>query len=116
MIAAGFVTDEGKADRGRYALRHTYATMALRAGLPTFTVARRLGSSVQMIEATYGHLAEDANRGSWSASKRSTPNAMDAPWTHRARSSDAGRPETQADSEALFRPRTGDPLLTMRTR
>jgi integrase len=59
MIAAGFVNDDGKADRGPYALRHTYATMALRAGLPTFTVARRLGTSVAMIDATYGHHAHD---------------------------------------------------------
>lgn len=60
MIAAGYVTDDEKPDRGPYALRHTYATMALRAGLPTFTVARRMGTSVQMIEQTYGHLAHDA--------------------------------------------------------
>jgi integrase len=60
MIAAGFVTDSGKPDRGPYALRHTYATWALRAGLPTFTVARRMGTSVEMIEKNYGHLAHDA--------------------------------------------------------
>jgi len=59
MIGAGFVDDNGKADRGPYALRHTYATMALRAGLPRFTVARRLGTSVAMIDATYGHHAHD---------------------------------------------------------
>ena len=60
MISAGFVDDDGKPDRGPYALRHTHATMALRAGLPTFTVARRLGTSVQMIEQTYGHVAHDS--------------------------------------------------------
>jgi integrase len=60
MIAAGFTNEEGKPDRGPYSLRHTYATMALRAGLPTFAVARRLGTSVQMIEQTYGHVAHDS--------------------------------------------------------
>jgi integrase len=60
MVSAGFVTDEGKPDRTPYALRHTYATWALRAGLPTFTVARRMGDTVQMIERHYGHLAHDA--------------------------------------------------------
>jgi integrase len=60
MIGAGFVTDDGKPDRGPYSLRHTFAAFALRAGLPTFTVARRMGTSVQMIEDTYGHLAHDA--------------------------------------------------------
>jgi integrase len=59
MFSAGFVTDEGKPDRGPYALRHTYATWALRAGIPTFTLARRMGTSLEMIEQTYGHLAHD---------------------------------------------------------
>lgn len=60
MVSAGFVTDDGKPDRGPYALRHTYATTALRAGWPTFTVARRMGTSLQMIDKHYGHLAQDA--------------------------------------------------------
>ena len=60
MVAAGFVTDEQKPAHTPYALRHTYATWALRAGIPTFTVARRMGTSVQMIDKTYGHLAHDA--------------------------------------------------------
>jgi integrase len=60
MIAAGFVGENGKPNRGPYALRHTFAAMALRAGLPTFTVARRMGTGVPIIEDTYGHLARDA--------------------------------------------------------
>jgi integrase len=43
--------------RGPYALRHTFITVALAAGLPIFDVARYAGTSVQMIERTYGHLA-----------------------------------------------------------
>lgn len=51
----------GLADRGPYALRHTYAAMYLRTpGLNTFALARRLGTSLEMIEQTYGHLAPDA--------------------------------------------------------
>jgi integrase len=61
MIAAGFTNEKGKPDRGPYALRHTYATWALRAGIPTFTVARRMGTGVPMIDRTYGHLAHDAD-------------------------------------------------------
>jgi integrase len=60
LIAAALVDSEGKADRPPMALRHTFATNALRANLPTFTVARRMGTSVQMVERTYGHQAEDA--------------------------------------------------------
>jgi integrase len=46
------------AKRGPYALRHTYATNALAAGLGTFELARYMGTSVAMIERTYGHLAQ----------------------------------------------------------
>ena len=46
--------------RPPYDMRHTWATWALRAGMPTFTVARRMGTSVSQIEDTYGHLAIDS--------------------------------------------------------
>lgn len=59
IFSAGYVTDDDKPDRGPYALRHTYATWALRAGIPTFTLARRMGTSLETIEQTYGHLAHD---------------------------------------------------------
>jgi integrase len=43
-----------------YDMRHTFATWSLAAGMSIFTLARRMGTSVQMIDATYGHLAHDA--------------------------------------------------------
>jgi integrase len=43
-----------------YDMRHTFATWSLAAGMSIFTLARRMGTSVQMIDATYGHLARDA--------------------------------------------------------
>jgi integrase len=43
-----------------YALRHTFATNALRAGLSTFEVARYMGTSMKMIDAHYGHFASDS--------------------------------------------------------
>jgi integrase len=46
--------------RGPYALRHTFATEALAAGVSTFQVARLMGTSVAMIDRTYGHLARDS--------------------------------------------------------
>jgi integrase len=42
-----------------YDLRHTYATMSLAAGVSLFSLARRMGTSVEMIDP-YGHLAPDA--------------------------------------------------------
>lgn len=41
-------------------MRHTFATWSLAAGMSTVTLSRRMGTSVQMIDRTYGHLAQDA--------------------------------------------------------
>jgi integrase len=43
-----------------YALRHTFATLALPQGLSTFEVARHMGTSVQMIDQHHGNLARDS--------------------------------------------------------
>jgi integrase len=48
-----------------YVLRHTFASNALAAGVGTFELARVMGTSLEMIERTYGHLvtgADDAFR------------------------------------------------------
>ena len=42
-----------------YDMRHTYATWSLAAGVSVFTLSRRMGPSLAMIDATYGHLAPD---------------------------------------------------------
>ncbi len=46
--------------RGPYHLRHTFATEALAAGVTIFELARLMGTSVAMIDRTYGHLARDS--------------------------------------------------------
>ena len=51
----------GIAPRRVYDLRHTYATWSLAAGVDLFTLSRRMGTSLAMIDATYGHLAPDAD-------------------------------------------------------
>ena len=51
----------GVRHRRIYDLRHTYATWSLAAGVNIFTLARRMGTSVQMIDRTYGHLAANAD-------------------------------------------------------
>jgi integrase len=50
----------GVEHRRIYDMRHTFATWSLSAGMSIFTLARRMGTSVQVIDATYGHLAHDA--------------------------------------------------------
>ena len=50
----------GTEQRGPYALRHTFATEALAAGVSIFELARLMGTSVAMIDRTYGHLARDS--------------------------------------------------------
>jgi len=50
----------GIAKRGPYHLRHTFATEALAGGVSIFELARLMGTSVKMIDRTYGHLARDS--------------------------------------------------------
>ena len=42
-----------------YAMRHTYASYALDAGVTIFELARLIGTSVKVIDDTYGHLVRD---------------------------------------------------------
>jgi integrase len=51
----------GVQHRRIYDLRHTYATWSLAAGIDIFTLARRMGTSVKMIDRTYGHLVAGAD-------------------------------------------------------
>jgi integrase len=50
----------GIARRGPYALRHTFASEALAAGISIFQLARVMGASVAMIDHHYGHLVPDS--------------------------------------------------------
>ncbi len=46
--------------RSPYAMRHTYASFSIAAGVSLFALARRMGTSVEQIDRTYGHLLPDA--------------------------------------------------------
>jgi integrase len=46
--------------RSPYALRHTFATFAIAAGVSLFELARFMGTSVEQIDKIYGHLLPDA--------------------------------------------------------
>jgi integrase len=63
----------GVEHRRIYDLRHTYASWSLAAGIDIFTLARRMGTSVKMIDRTYGHLVAGAD-----AYERELLNAFDS--------------------------------------
>jgi integrase len=50
----------GLEHRTPYAMRHTFASFAIAAGIPTFEISRMMGTSIEQIETTYGHLLPDA--------------------------------------------------------
>jgi len=43
-----------------YAMRHTFASFAIAAGVSLFYLARIMGTSVEQIDKTYGHLLPDS--------------------------------------------------------
>jgi integrase len=64
VIAAGFsrVDEDGhlKPTHWPYTLRHTYAAWAIAAGIGLFELSRLMGTSVEQIDRTYGHLLPDS--------------------------------------------------------
>jgi integrase len=50
----------GLEHRTPYAMRHTYAAFSIAAGVSLFALARRMGTSVEQLDKTYGHLLPDA--------------------------------------------------------
>ena len=65
-----------------YDLRHTYATFALRAGVPVFAVSQFMGTSIAMIDRHYGHLADDGREHAVSLlDSLAAEKAVDARWT-----------------------------------
>ena len=81
----------GLAQRGPYALRHTFATEALAAGVSTFELARLMGTSVAMIDRTYGHLAVTPKPPSWAAWRRAESNEQSGGYRRRALFRDSAR-------------------------
>lgn len=82
--------------RGLYDLRHTYATFALRAGVPVFAVSRFMGSSIAMIDRHYGHLAHDSREHAISLlDALAVERAVDTGWTSQGQ---RAKPLSDSDS------------------
>jgi len=62
-------------ERRPYDLRHSFATWALAAGVPAYDVARYMGTSVRMLDLTYGHLVKGSERVAVSRLDAFTANA-----------------------------------------
>jgi integrase len=52
----------GLEHRSPYALRHTFAAWSIAAGIGLFELARFMGTSVEQIDRTYGHLPDSLER------------------------------------------------------
>ena len=50
----------GLEHRSPYALRHSFAAFSIAAGVSLFELARFMGTSVEQIDKTYGHLLPDS--------------------------------------------------------
>jgi integrase len=50
----------GLEHRSPYALRHTFATFSIAAGVRLFELSRLMGTSVEQIGRTYGQLLPDS--------------------------------------------------------
>jgi hypothetical protein len=107
--------------RDLYDLRHTYATFALRAGVPVFAVSRFMGTSIAMIDLHYGHLAVDSFEHAVSLlDALALERAVDAGWTlarrpaspyHHRVYAPRGRPSHRA-VDARWTPRSEPAALT----
>jgi integrase len=107
--------------RDLYDLRHTYATFALRAGVPVFAVSRFMGTSIAMIDLHYGHLAVDSFEHAVSLlDALALERAVDAGWTpaqtpamrHRHRVSASQGRRSRRPVDARWTPRSETAALT----
>jgi integrase len=70
-----------------YDLRHTFATLALRAGISTFDLSRYMGASLTMIDRHYGHLARDGRdhainlMDNYGSTEQGDVHRVDVAWT-----------------------------------
>ena len=92
--------------RDLYDMRHTYATFALRAGVPVFAVSRFIGSSIAMIDRHYGHLANDSRRHAVALlDALAFERTVDAAWTSHRKARHAAQGQCFRGSEDSARRR-----------
>jgi integrase len=68
----------GVPGRTPYALRHTYASWSIAAGIGLFELSRLMGTSVEQIDRTYGHLLPDSLERARAALNEFTARAAEA--------------------------------------
>jgi integrase len=88
--------------RDLYDMSHTYATFALRAGVPVFAVSRFIGSSIAMIDRHYRHLANDSRQHAVALlDALALERTVDAAWTSHPKTA---RPLRDSDPGSHRRP------------
>jgi integrase len=68
-----------------YVLRHTFTSNALAAGVGTFELARVMGTSLEMVERTYGHLVRGADDAFRSRLDAFAADRVDVEWASAAK-------------------------------
>lgn len=76
ISAAGVLTDRDGQKRTIYSLRHTYATFRLHEGVNQYSLAKNMGTSVQMIEKFYGHTSNRTMAGELTKGRERKKNTM----------------------------------------
>jgi hypothetical protein len=103
--------------RDLYDLRHTYATFALRAGVPVFALSRFMGTSIAMIDLHYGHLAVDSYQHAVSLlDALALERAVDAGWTSPRRPAKPHRATVSRRRESASRRAVDAPWTSKPTR
>ncbi len=93
--------------RTPYSLRHTYAAFSIAAGVSLFELARFMGTSVEQIDRTYGHLLPDSidrTRSALDSFVAAQPQEAEGLGTERALLDAASSPARKRESPALAGP------------
>jgi hypothetical protein len=110
----------GLATSPPYDLRHSFASLLIHDGASVVEVARQMGNAPSVTLDTYGHVFDERDPGSRFDSAEAIESAraefdVREMYAGQRAASSAESVDPASEDEALFRTRTGDPLLTMRS-
>ena len=112
------VVSAGLAASPPYDLRHSFASLLIHEGASVVEVARQMGNAPSVTLDTYGHVFDERDPGSRFDPAEAIEAARGEFDVREMYAGERGTTTAESvdpapDNEALFRTRTGDPLLTM---